>query len=242
MQIDYGKLLEPFDRSDWEWRAERVGVSSGNPWCNVVPYIQNRAIQKRLDDVCGPGNWKNEFREWKGDAQLCGISIYDESKNEWITKWDGADDTNFESTKGGLSASMKRAAVQWGIGRHLYEESGLYVECSLTSVRGWKKAQTKEKQDIWWNPNDPQITGAPPPPPKYTDKQLKETKIPTAAEFQKSIDVGAICREIVSIYGEIDEDFKDKFAKKYGVEYFDAEPEKLQQCLNDMKAKKEKKK
>lgn len=41
--------------------------------------------------------------------------------DEWITKWDGADDSNQEATKGGLSDSMKRAAYQWGIGRYLYK-------------------------------------------------------------------------------------------------------------------------
>jgi hypothetical protein len=39
----------------------------------------------------------------------------------WVTKWDGAEETDSESIKGGLSAAMKRAAVQWGIGRYLYD-------------------------------------------------------------------------------------------------------------------------
>ena len=60
--------------------------------------------------------FKNEFKEWKGKSQLCGISIWDEDKHEWLTKYDGADDTNMEATKGGLSDAMKRAAVQFGIG------------------------------------------------------------------------------------------------------------------------------
>lgn len=72
----------------------------------------------RLDEVFGPENWQNQFKEWKGKAQLCGISC--RIGGEWVTKWDGADDTDFEPTKGGLSDSMKRAAIQWGIGRYLY--------------------------------------------------------------------------------------------------------------------------
>src|SRR5690606_35268028 len=39
---------------------------------------------------------------------------------EWITKWDGAENTDVQAVKGGLSSSMRRAAVQWGIGRYLY--------------------------------------------------------------------------------------------------------------------------
>ncbi len=159
MAIDYKKLADPFPRSDWEWRAERCGISDGKPWVNVVPYIQNRAIQERLDKVCGPNNWRNEFVRWGEKAQLCGISIWDEEKGQWITKWDGAEDTQFESVKGGLSASMKRAAVQWGIGRHLYEEKDVFLIGSFERVKGWVKATTKDKKDIYWNPNDPKLTG-----------------------------------------------------------------------------------
>ena len=72
----------------------------------------------------GPENWYNDYKPWHGngkkDAQICGISIYFEGKG-FITKWDGAEDSDIEPIKGGLSDSMKRSAVQWGIGRVLYK-------------------------------------------------------------------------------------------------------------------------
>ena len=49
---------------------------------------------------------------------MCAISI--RINNEWVTKWDGAQETAVEPIKGGFSDAMKRAAVQWGIGRYLY--------------------------------------------------------------------------------------------------------------------------
>ncbi len=61
------------------------------------------------------------YKDYMSQSQLCGISVWDEDKREWITKWDGADDTNFEKTKGGISDSQKRAAYQWGVGRYLYD-------------------------------------------------------------------------------------------------------------------------
>lgn len=67
---------------------------------------------------------KNHYRQ----SQICGISVWDEDKSQWITKWDGADETNFEETKGGLSDSMKRAASEWGIGRYLYDLEATWVE------------------------------------------------------------------------------------------------------------------
>lgn len=117
-EIVFKKLLERFPAESVEWRISQAGVKSdGKIWARCLAYITNRAIQDRLDEVFTPFGWSNEFKEWKG-GQLCGISI--KFDGEWITKWDGAQDTQFEAVKGGLSDSMKRAAVQWGIGRYLY--------------------------------------------------------------------------------------------------------------------------
>ena len=30
----------------------------------AVPYVTNRAIQNRLDEVVGPENWYNKYRPW----------------------------------------------------------------------------------------------------------------------------------------------------------------------------------
>ncbi|UYZ38969.1 Rad52/Rad22 family DNA repair protein (plasmid) [Clostridium beijerinckii] len=86
----------------------------------VVPYVKNKAIQDRLDEVFTPFGWKNSFRDWKnGNAQICTISVYDAEKQIWISKEDGAENTLFSSVKGGLSDSMKRCARMFGIGRYL---------------------------------------------------------------------------------------------------------------------------
>ena len=119
------ELQKPFKEEEIEWR---VGATNKDKTMGLaLPYVTNKAIQNRLDEVFGVFGWKNEFKEWKGNSQLCGISIWDEDKNEWLTKYDGADDTTMESTKGGLSDSMKRAAVQFGIGRYLYKLDPIWV-------------------------------------------------------------------------------------------------------------------
>ncbi len=59
---------------------------------------------------------------------MCGISIYFHEQKQWLTKWDGADDSDFESVKGGLSDSMKRAAAEWGVGRYLYGMTQIWVK------------------------------------------------------------------------------------------------------------------
>ena len=112
------KLQEFFKEDEIEFR---VGATNRDKTKGMaLAYVTNRAIQNRLDEIFGPFGWKNEYIEWKGDSQLCGISIWDDGREQWITKWDGADNSAMEGTKGGLSDSMKRAAAQWGIGRYLY--------------------------------------------------------------------------------------------------------------------------
>lgn len=119
-------LSAPFSSADIDWRVSATTQDKSRGL--AVPYVTNRAIQNRLDDTVGVDGWHNDFVPWKGDqAQLCGISIYFPGSQAWITKWDGADDSDVESVKGGLSDSMKRAAVEWGVGRYLYGMTQVWV-------------------------------------------------------------------------------------------------------------------
>jgi len=94
----------------------------------AVFYVDSRAIQRRLDEVIGPFDWKNQYTQWQGASQLCGIAIYNAERNEWVGKFDGAENTDIEAVKGGLSDAFKRAACVWGVGRYLYEVDGVWVE------------------------------------------------------------------------------------------------------------------
>ena len=141
-------LAKPFAPEDLEWRLQNTNEEKMRGM--AVPYVTNRAIQNRLDEVCGPENWYNEFKPWhsngKKDAQLCGIAIYFEGKG-FITKWDGAEDSDIEPIKGGLSDSMKRAAYQWGIGRVLYSLDTVWVDIERRGRSYVIKASERKKLD-----------------------------------------------------------------------------------------------
>lgn len=131
--MNLSALAEPFTASEIEWRVGQAGMGNKGVWCKVLAYITNRAIMERLDTVCGPANWRNEYRYEQGGAVLCGISIFTRTPDrdpQWVTKWDGAENTDVEAVKGGLSNAMKRAAVQWGIGRYLYDLEEGWAEIS----------------------------------------------------------------------------------------------------------------
>lgn len=143
----YEKFNKPFSDHDLEWRVQRAFHMNQKMYAIVVPYVTNRAIMARLDDTVGLVNWKNEYKEWREKGVLCGISI--KIGDEWITKWDGADETYVESTKGGFSASSKRAAVTWGIGRYLYELPEARVEITQNRTQGSQYVSTQLKDKSW---------------------------------------------------------------------------------------------
>ncbi len=150
-------LAAPFPPSDIEWRIGQSGKKGdGSVWAKAFAYITNRAIMQRLDDVVGAGNWRNEYRDWLGGNILCGIAI--KVDGEWVTKWDGSEPPETEPVKGGLSAAMKRAAVQWGIGRYLYDLPEGWCKVVEKGVRGANYASGKTKQgeryDFYWLPPD----------------------------------------------------------------------------------------
>lgn len=144
------KLAQPFDPLDLEWRVQQSGDKNGNPWAMVLVYVTNRAIQQRLDDVCGIFNWKNEFSESPDKGIKCGLSIL--NGMEWITKYDSAENTNIDAVKGGISGAMKRAAVQWGIGRYLYKLDAVFAECTYKDPKSkeWTRATMKNKKTYWF--------------------------------------------------------------------------------------------
>ena len=136
-------LAEPFAASDVDWRIQQTTQDKKRGL--AVPYLTSRAIQARLDEVVGVYNWKAEYKPWHGvkdvASQLCGISIYCEERKEWIQKWDGAENTDIEPVKGGISDAFKRAAVLWGIGRYLYSLDATWVDVDNKKItdNGYKQ-------------------------------------------------------------------------------------------------------
>ena len=120
------RLHEPFNAKEIEWKIQVTSQDKKRGM--AVAYMDARAVQKRLDEVVGAFNWKNVYSLWHDNSQICGISIFNDDRNEWITKFDGAENSDIEPIKGGLSDSFKRAATVWGIGRYLYEIEGVWVE------------------------------------------------------------------------------------------------------------------
>ena len=174
------KLCEPFPYEDIEWRVQQSGISKKNePWAMVLAYVTNRAIMSRLDEVFGAFGWRNEYKEAPQGGVLCGISVRNPVLEEWVTKWDGADNTDIEAIKGGLSNAMKRAAVQWGIGRYLYKLDTAFINVHDDMYAGEFRVKIKDRNYSWNPPSLPKWAlpaGSEAPKPK---KKVTKAKVPS---------------------------------------------------------------
>ena len=185
---EFGK---PFSVDDISWKIQSK-TKDGKKGM-VVPFLDARAISNRLDEVVGQNNWKDSYEKWhtytqkaRGydddkiiESQLCTIFIYDEERSEWIGKTDGAENTDFESIKGGISDAFKRAAVKWNIGRYLYQFEGKWIDLEEQYGKMVIPKSAKPYLDDLYNKLVTNVFGvknSPPPQNVNTNQQGKDAK------------------------------------------------------------------
>ena len=145
-------LKRPFDPRKLKWRK--------GPGGKELVYITARDVMDRLDQVVGVSGWETSYHEVMGRV-VCQLTLCIEGK--YITKCDGADDTAIEGAKGALSDALKRAAVQFGIGRYLYHPAAfngnrkpavwatpegyddLMAQRNGKEIEQWKSAYSQER-------------------------------------------------------------------------------------------------
>lgn len=133
--FDLGELYKPFPRDAIHWRAARLTKNKDK--AQALAYLDARDVMGRLDRVCGPMNWQDEYEETAAGRVLCNLSV--RINDEWITKTDGAGNTDYEGEKGAISGAFKRAAVKFGIGRYLYDLDAPWVPCEVTDKGQFRK-------------------------------------------------------------------------------------------------------
>ena len=169
--MDLSKLAEPFPAEDIEWRIQSSGMSGGDPWARVLAYVTARAIMNRLDEVCGPENWKASYTHLASGV-MCHLSIRVDTA-DWVEKSDGAAETAVEAFKGGISSALKRAGAVWGIGRYLYKLESGFAECDKNTKRFPNYAKTKDGQAFSWQAPELPEWALPTPPPNGKDQPKK---------------------------------------------------------------------
>ena len=108
----------------------------------LLLYKDARVDMNILDETVGSMNWQRDHKELKGNI-YCGISIWDQEKQQWVTKWDCGKESFSEAEKGESSDSFKRAGFNIGIGRELYTSPFIWI--SKDNARLYKS----ERTDKW---------------------------------------------------------------------------------------------
>ena len=131
--------------------------------------------------MCGPENWYPTYEHLNGGV-ICTLSIRVDGK--WVSKQDGAQETQVEPFKGGISAALKRAASVWGIGRYLYELPTSFVTLTEKKTNDANIITHNRKKYYWLPPELPKKFipscaeggGAPIPKNNKTSHSVAKTK------------------------------------------------------------------
>lgn len=110
----------------------RVGTMKPDG-CSLLLYKDARVDMRLLDETFGAMNWKRSHEVIDGNL-YCTISIWDESKKEWISKQDVGTESMTEKEKGQASDSFKRAGFNWNIGRELYTAPFIWIKLDVSEV------------------------------------------------------------------------------------------------------------
>lgn len=111
-------------------RADEIEVRVATAKANGVSlllYKDARCDMNILDETVTPMNWK---RSHTRENANCIVSLWDESKEQWVSKEDTGTESNTEKEKGLASDSFKRACFNWGIGRELYTAPFIWVSAA----------------------------------------------------------------------------------------------------------------
>ena len=126
-------LKQPITPQEIEWRVQ--SQTKDGQKLMILAYITSRCAMERLDAAFGVLGWKSEFKEVT-DGFLCTLSVRNDN-GEWICKTDGAQRTDVEGLKGGVSGSLKRTAVQLGLGRSLYDFPKVMIQTTDKFIPSW---------------------------------------------------------------------------------------------------------
>ena len=98
----------------------------------LLLYKDARCDMNILDETVHPENWQ---RSHSRDNANCTVSIWDETKKQWISKEDTGTESFTEKEKGLASDSFKRACFNWGIGRELYTAPFIWISSADCTIK-----------------------------------------------------------------------------------------------------------
>ena len=155
------QLRAPFTAERIEWRLQSSGdKQDGSIWAKCLCYIDNRAAMERLDEVFGTC-WSHEEKFIQiGTQAVCTVTITIDLNllegetrifNSRSVSGSCAVEANgdIDQFKSAASGAMKRAVVNLGVGRYLYD---LPEAWAIVTNDGKYDGKTKNGTRFRWNP------------------------------------------------------------------------------------------
>lgn len=146
--------------------AEEIGTKPAKGSSGGLSYVDARFVFDRFDEAVGPENWQCDI-VWsplitlEDNISKAGKLIEEGTNTSyplarlgvltddgWVWKSDIGDFSDIASVKGGVSDSIKRAAVLWGVARDLYpkpQDKGSKTN-SRRATRSTKKPVPQEAE------------------------------------------------------------------------------------------------
>lgn len=129
----FARLAAPFEGADV--RARKQGGRE-------LIYITARTAMNRLDSVLGPENWWDEYVPGENSV-ICKLTVR-LPDGSTLTKSDAGGYAGMadqgDDDKSGFSDAFKRAAVKFGVGRHLYGDGAAdFGPALVRELREWSE-------------------------------------------------------------------------------------------------------
>ena len=123
---------------------------------SLLLYKDARVDQRILDETFSPFGWRRSHQSIDGNL-YCSVEVWDDEKQQWISKQDVGTMSYSEKEKGQASDSFKRACFNWGIGRELYTAPFIWLPADKIRIfqKGDKYTTTEHfyVQQIEYNGN-----------------------------------------------------------------------------------------
>lgn len=131
--IDWSALAEPFPEHEIKWlpkittkkdrqSGKRVNIEKGGQRvAGCLAHIDARMVMERLDAIAGPDGWSDRTELVAvGNMVMatCHLTVAGVTKSDTGPAMPANDEN---AAKEAVSGALKRAAVKFGIGRHLYD-------------------------------------------------------------------------------------------------------------------------
>lgn len=205
----------------------RVGTVS-NGKARLLLYKDARCDMAILDETVGALNWQ---RHHSRDNANCIVSIWDESKKQWIEKEDTGTESNTEREKGLASDSFKRACVNLGIGRELYTAPNISIKCATV------KDGNRYKLDNPWEFYGCKVSSI-----EYDNKrQIKQLTIVkdgnTIYEFPRKAEPMSVkeLKDKIKALAQVKEISQEQIETVGGKPFKDFDKNELENCLKWLK-------